>query len=346
MCSYGLALVSTALVLIYATPRPEAATLFSSPLLSLLRLAGTRGGTAHWAPSEEVGTPRGTDRAAAGGGGGPPSAQDVGGRPHDVAEGRGARGNSVEGRGSSGTPRIPRRATGQSATDEDESQKDVEGELAAAGLRLPSAEGAPERPSSEEKVQEDDSNTSPEYELLQCLIKRARKAETQKKKAKRNPKLCHTKGTRQKGAGGGSDGGGADGERSDCLPSLLLVFPTLCNDTKLCVNVTEASLDSLLHRHWLWKRKNKRREESQEAVVYIVVVLAFYSFGIVFMMANFIRQEQREIEETKLYKQYIKVARDRWLTTRGNLANKLALQALNTLNAVPQTTNVSKVTFV
>lgn len=334
MCSYSLAVVSAALVLIYATPRLEGATLFSSPLISLLRLA------AHSAPSDSVGTPRGTGRAAAGGGSGPPSAQDVGESPLDIAGDHGALSGTVEGRGSSGVPRISRRATGQSDAAEDESQKDVEGELADADLQPPSAEGAPEIPSSEEKIQEDDSSPSPEYELLQCLIKRARK-----KKAKRNPKLCHSKGTRQRGAGGGSDGG-ADGEKSDCLPSLLLVFPTLCNDTKLCMNVTEASLDSLLHRHWLWKRKNKRREESQEAVVYIVVVLAFYSFGIVFMMANFIRQEQREIEETKLYKQYIKVARDRWLTTRGNLANKLALQALNTLNAVPQTTNVSKVTFV
>ncbi|XP_071516893.1 uncharacterized protein [Panulirus ornatus] len=132
----------------------------------------------------------------------------------------------------------------------------------------------------------------------------------------------------------------------ECVPVLFLVIPSLCNGTNSCINVTEASLESFLHRYWVWERKRKRREESTDAVIYIVVVLAFYSFGIVFMMANFVRQEQRELEETKLYKQYVKLARDRWLTSRGSLANRLALQALNTLNAVPQTTDVNKVTFV
>lgn len=343
MCSYGsLAVVSVALVLVYATPRAEGAALFpiASPLISFLRLAGTRGGTAPSAPSESADAPRGTDGAAAEGERGPAGSQGVGESHGDAAGShRGRRAVAVE-RRSSG-----RRARGATGHTEGESQKDVEEGLARDDLVAPTVEGASEGPTSEGR--EEDANSS-EYDFLQCLLKRARKAEMQKKKAKRNPKLCRTKGkNRQKGAGGrSSDEDSAGEQESDCLPSLLLVFPTLCNDTKLCMNITEASLDSLLHRHWLWKRKNKRREESQEAVVYIVVVLAFYSFGIVFMMANFIRQEQREIEETKLYKQYIKVARDRWLTTRGSLANKLALQALNTLNAVPQTTNVNKVTFV
>lgn len=135
-------------------------------------------------------------------------------------------------------------------------------------------------------------------------------------------------------------------EEEDCLPLLFLVFPTLCNETRLCVNITKASFETIQHRYWVWNRKKKEADKSQDAVIYIVVVLAFYSFGIVFMMANFIRQEQRELEETKLYKQYVKVARDRWLTSRGNMANKLALQALNTFNAVPQTTDDSKITFV
>ncbi|XP_050738713.1 uncharacterized protein LOC127009563 isoform X1 [Eriocheir sinensis] len=132
----------------------------------------------------------------------------------------------------------------------------------------------------------------------------------------------------------------------ECMPLLLLVVPALCNGTQSCVNLTEASMEELLHRYVVWERKKRRQAEADDAVIYIVVVLAFYSFGIVFMIANFVRQEQRELEETNMYKQYVKVARDRWLTTRGNMANKLALQALNTFNAIPQTTDVNKVTFV
>lgn len=132
----------------------------------------------------------------------------------------------------------------------------------------------------------------------------------------------------------------------DCMPLLLLVVPALCNGTHNCLNLTESSVEELLHRYISWERKKKRQDEADDAVIYIVVVLAFYSFGIVFMIANFVRQEQRELEETKMYKQYVKVARDRWLTTRGNMANKLALQALNTFNAVPQKTDANKVTFV
>lgn len=132
----------------------------------------------------------------------------------------------------------------------------------------------------------------------------------------------------------------------ECMPILLLVVPALCNGTHSCVNLTEASVEELLHRYVVWERKKRRQAEADDAVIYIVVVLAFYSFGIVFMIANFVRQEQRELEETKMYKQYVKVARDRWLTTRGNMAGKLALQALNTFNAIPQTTEANKVTFV
>ncbi|XP_076066298.1 uncharacterized protein LOC143039877 [Oratosquilla oratoria] len=90
------------------------------------------------------------------------------------------------------------------------------------------------------------------------------------------------------------------------------------------------------------------RRNDEQAFVYIIVVLAFYSSGIVFMMVKYMRKEWQEQEETKLYSQYVKAARERLITTnmRGNLANRLALQALNTANAVPQTTEGSKVTFV
>ncbi|XP_068213559.1 uncharacterized protein [Palaemon carinicauda] len=200
-----------------------------------------------------------------------------------------------------------------------------------------------------------------ELDLWQCLMRQARATRLEEKTAgnKSVPKKIQycapvvrkengseaSEGEGSHDVRGGSSAGDGTRER-DCLPLLFFLFPTLCNETRLCVNLTEASLDTIPQRFWLWNKKKKGDDDGSEAVVYIVVVLAFYSFGIVFMMANFIRQEQRELEEAKLYKQYVKVARDRLLTSRGNMANKLALQALNTFNAIPQTTDDSKITFV
>ncbi|XP_064091415.1 uncharacterized protein LOC135205069 [Macrobrachium nipponense] len=193
-----------------------------------------------------------------------------------------------------------------------------------------------------------------ELDLWRCLMRRARASrleedEKTKKKPAKTVRYCTSdvRGANGTASREGETSPAEEGaSQGDCLPLLFFLFPTLCNETRLCVNLTEASLDTIPQRFWLWNRKKKAEDEGSEAVVYIVVVLAFYSFGIVFMMANFIRQEQRELEETKLYKQYVKVARDRWLTSRGNMANKLALQALNTFNAVPQTTDDNKITFV
>lgn len=89
--------------------------------------------------------------------------------------------------------------------------------------------------------------------------------------------------------------------------------------------------------------------ESRHALIYIIVVLSFYSAGIVIMMVKYMKQEREEQEEENLYKQYLHAARDRIIesTSRGRLANRLALQALNMANAVPQTSRQgSKVTFV
>ncbi|CAN8027614.1 unnamed protein product [Ixodes persulcatus] len=95
---------------------------------------------------------------------------------------------------------------------------------------------------------------------------------------------------------------------------------------------------------------DKEAEASQrQALMYIVVVLFFYSFGIGFMMIRYMRQEAKEQEECKMYRRYINAAHEQYLnaTNRARLANRLALQALNTVNAIPQTTHVgSKVTFV
>ncbi|XP_023211518.1 uncharacterized protein LOC111614378 [Centruroides sculpturatus] len=90
-------------------------------------------------------------------------------------------------------------------------------------------------------------------------------------------------------------------------------------------------------------------ENQKNAVIYIVVVLFFYSFGIGIMMIKYMRKEAKEQQECKMYRQYINAAHEQYLhsTNRARLANRLALQALNTVNAIPQTTQLgSKVTFV
>ncbi|XP_054707600.1 uncharacterized protein LOC129217341 [Uloborus diversus] len=87
----------------------------------------------------------------------------------------------------------------------------------------------------------------------------------------------------------------------------------------------------------------------RNAVIYIVVVLFFYSFGIGIMMIKYMRKEAKEQEEFKMYRRYMNDAHDNYVnsTNRARLANRLALQALNMVNAIPQTSQVgSKVTFV
>ncbi|KAF8794531.1 uncharacterized protein LOC129961784 [Argiope bruennichi] len=87
----------------------------------------------------------------------------------------------------------------------------------------------------------------------------------------------------------------------------------------------------------------------RNAVIYIVVVLFFYSFGIGIMMIKYMRKEAEEQEEFKMYRRYMSDTCDNFssTTSRGRLANRLALQALNMVNAIPQTSQAgSKVTFV
>ncbi|CAL1277812.1 unnamed protein product [Larinioides sclopetarius] len=87
----------------------------------------------------------------------------------------------------------------------------------------------------------------------------------------------------------------------------------------------------------------------RNAVIYIVVVLFFYSFGIGIMMIKYMRKEAEEQEEFKMYQRYMSDTCDNLssTTSRGRLANRLALQALNMVNAIPQTSQAgSKVTFV
>ncbi|KAG8183837.1 hypothetical protein JTE90_025720 [Oedothorax gibbosus] len=120
---------------------------------------------------------------------------------------------------------------------------------------------------------------------------------------------------------------------ANCPNITQLVRQYINNTNRTAANSTEIPFD----------------ESQKDAVVYIVVVLFFYSFCIGFMMIRYMQKEAKEQQECKKYRRYINMAQDQYLASmsRARLANRLALQALNTVNAIPQTTNYgSKVTFV
>ncbi|CAG2170773.1 unnamed protein product, partial [Oppiella nova] len=49
-------------------------------------------------------------------------------------------------------------------------------------------------------------------------------------------------------------------------------------------------------------------ESQKSALLYIVVVLSFYAFGIGLMMIKYMRQEAKEQEECKRYRRYVNAA--------------------------------------
>ncbi|CAM1306884.1 Uncharacterised protein g4479 [Pycnogonum litorale] len=142
------------------------------------------------------------------------------------------------------------------------------------------------------------------------------------------------------------------GNKSPCV-NLSLKFQQYLYRLLIKSNVTT---QDLLHVGDLGTNETGTRaaydhgRSDSEAVVYIIVVLCFYSFGIVFMMFKYLQHEEKELEEFEIYKNYLKTSKDntyQMYNRRGRISNRLALQALNTVNAIPQTNQLSsKVTFV
>ena len=116
-----------------------------------------------------------------------------------------------------------------------------------------------------------------------------------------------------------------------------------------CTSSLEAAANSTAALLASQRQQMLEELESRHALIYIVVVLSFYSAGIVIMMVKYMKREREEQQEANMYRRYLHTARQQSVhtTSRGRLANRLALQALNMANAVPQTTRQgSKVTFV
>ncbi|XP_040580092.1 uncharacterized protein [Lepeophtheirus salmonis] len=110
-------------------------------------------------------------------------------------------------------------------------------------------------------------------------------------------------------------------------------------DIEDCINTTlfEKFIQSVVTNTTIISNK-KRREIEGDPMIYIITVLTFYSCGIIILMYNYMKKEQREQEEANVYKQYLDKARSRYeeFNNRGSSLNRLALQALNAVNVISQ----------
>lgn len=114
--------------------------------------------------------------------------------------------------------------------------------------------------------------------------------------------------------------------------------------TSLCGNLT-AAIGELMGNLSTILQGESGKDDDASAVVYIVVVLSFYSLGIVIMIFKYMQKEKREMEETKMYSEYLEAARAKNFQSRFRPMNRLALNALNTVNVFPAGDS-SRVTFV
>lgn len=91
------------------------------------------------------------------------------------------------------------------------------------------------------------------------------------------------------------------------------------------------------------------RATQYDALMYIIVVLAFYSFGMVLMIIKYLKVERRDLEEEKVLEDYFKYkpslsAHHRERSTSGG---RLALSALNAANIISQPfSEEGRITFV
>ena len=90
--------------------------------------------------------------------------------------------------------------------------------------------------------------------------------------------------------------------------------------------------------------------EQLDALLYIIVVLAIYSFGVVVMLIKYVKRERSDMEEETMLQNFLmNLARTSVPNpvSRGRVSNRLALDALNTANIVSQSmSETHKVTFV
>ncbi len=85
----------------------------------------------------------------------------------------------------------------------------------------------------------------------------------------------------------------------------------------------------------------------KDAILYIIVVLMFYSFGVVVMIVGYLKKERKDLEEERFLEDFLREPRPTPIENKAGLGAKLALQAINTAGLITQpNTSTGKVTFV
>ena len=87
--------------------------------------------------------------------------------------------------------------------------------------------------------------------------------------------------------------------------------------------------------------------KQKDALLYIIVVLMFYSLGMIIMLIGYLKREREELEEERHLHDFLKTPPPTVWTHRGCSSGKLALQAFNAASFITQpNTSEGKVTFV
>lgn len=88
--------------------------------------------------------------------------------------------------------------------------------------------------------------------------------------------------------------------------------------------------------------------DKNDPLLYIIVVLSFYSIGVVFMLVKYLKTEREELEEEKMLEDFLKTKPRSTQEDRTSSSGRLALHALNAANVIsqPSTSATGRITFV
>ncbi|KAI0225883.1 hypothetical protein LSAT2_023369 [Lamellibrachia satsuma] len=122
-----------------------------------------------------------------------------------------------------------------------------------------------------------------------------------------------------------------------------MLSPTTNNELwrRICLNLTSEVASENLTTHEAPTETN-----DGNALVYIVVVLGFYSIGIVVLMIRYLKNERRDLIEEKMLDDFFRTTPRTLNDDRARLGGKLALNALNAVSVISQPSSSRKVTFV
>ncbi len=74
----------------------------------------------------------------------------------------------------------------------------------------------------------------------------------------------------------------------------------------------------------------------KDALLYIILVLGFYSLGVVIMMIKYLKRERIDLEEEKMLEDFLKLKPRTVTMERQRLSGKLCLNAFNAASVISQ----------